>query len=112
MRDFLTRQIERDKDRDRLQIDGERETKIEIDYTRQIEREREVNRSIDRYVYKKRVYIYINKYVTMSGERFTQKVAQPLKSLGSANSKYVNILFVRCLVPKLAYFVCYRAMLC
>ena len=112
MRDFLTRQIERDKDRDRLQIDRERETKIEIDYTRQIEREREVNRSIDRYVYKKRVYIYINKYVTMSGERFTQKVAQPLKSLGSANSKYVNILFVRCLVPKLAYFVCYRAMLC
>ena len=77
-----------------------------------IDREREVNRSIDRYVYKKRVYIYINKYVTMSGERFTQKVAQPLKSLGSANSKYVNILFVRCLVPKLAYFVCYRAMLC
>ena len=112
MRDFLTRQIERDKDRDRLQID----------YTRQIDRllidrlrEREVNRSIDRYVYKKRVYIYIvntNKYVTMSGERFTQKVAQPLQSLGSANSKYVNILFVRCLVPKLAYFVCYRAMLC
>ena len=48
----------------------------------------------------------------MSGERFTQKVAQPLKSLGSANSKYVNILFVRCLVPKLAYFVCYRAILC
>ena len=28
----------------------------------------------------------------MSGERFTEKVAQPLKSLGSANSKYVNIV--------------------